>query len=250
MMNRRRFVLSAGATTVLPARLRAQGKPLVAVAGATGRTGSEIVNVLTEQGYPVRGLTRNPDGAAARFGDIAVWVRADVRDPVDVDAAVSGAAYLVIAIGASSQTGPNSPQFVDYLGVRTLVDAAKDHDLKHVVLISSAGSGPHLDQTQVPRFGYVRYWKTKSEDHLKASGVSFTIVGPGGLRGWPANTRGVRLRPRADYVPGLLSRADVALIAVDALTNPDARNKAFAVTADNSAEPGAWREHLADIGPE
>ena len=47
-----------------------------------------------------------------------------------------------------------------------------------------------------------------------------------------------------------MSRADVAAICVDDLTNPDARNKAFAVTSDDDVPPGAWRDQLAGIKPE
>ena len=72
------------------------------------------------------------------------------EDPVDVEAALNGATFLVIAIGAAVQHGANNPQFFDYLGVRTLVDAATAEGLRHVVLLSSAGAGPHTDQTRVP----------------------------------------------------------------------------------------------------
>jgi len=37
------------------------------------------------------------------------------------------------------------------------------------------------------------------------------------------------------------------MLTVDALTNPDARNKSYAVVRDESAAPGAWREMLKAI---
>ncbi len=245
-VHRRQAVFFSLCAAFAPATSIARDRSLVAVAGATGRIGSEIVKSLAYKGFAVRGLTRSPDTAMHTDASSVDWVKADVRDPFDVDTALTGARYLIIAIGARAQSGANSPQFVDYLGVRTLVDAAVIHGVRHVVLVSSASSGPHIDQTNVPRFGYVRYWKTKAESHLKASGVPYTIIAPGGLRSWPANERGVRLIPRTKYTGSFVGRADVAEICVESLNNPQARNKVFAVVGDDAIQPGLWRDQLAE----
>ncbi len=69
--------------------------------------------------------------------------------------------------------------------VRNLVDAAKRHDIKQFVILAAANTGPFEDHRKIARTGYVLYWKTKGEEHLKASGVPFTIVGASGLRNEP-----------------------------------------------------------------
>ena len=52
---------------------------------------------------------------------------------------------------------------------------------------------------------------------------------------------------RADYDTGLVTFGDIGMLAVDALTNSDARNKSYAVIRTESAAPGVWREMLKTI---
>ena len=93
--------------------------------------------------------------------------------------------------GVGSLVAPNGPQFVDYMGVRNLVDAA-------------------------------------------------------GRRG----VKGVRIFSRAEFRMGYISREDVAAIVVASLTDPAARNKAFAAQYDDTVEPGAWRDAFSTLQPE
>ncbi|MCZ6516435.1 MAG: NAD(P)H-binding protein, partial [Gammaproteobacteria bacterium] len=66
---------TATATTLLP------DDQLILVGGATGRTGFRIVQLLQQQGFRVRGMTRNRQRARETFGSDIEWFEADVRDP-------------------------------------------------------------------------------------------------------------------------------------------------------------------------
>jgi len=226
------------------------GKGTVLVAGATGSIGRIVIHLLKDQGYTVRGMTRNPAQAAGRYGNDFNWVRGDVRDPAEIEPVIEGVDWLICSIGYTEFEGPNGPQFVDYMGVRNLVDAASRHGVKHFVLVSASSAGPYRDHTQNPRFGYVAYWKTKGEQHLKDSGLSFTIVGPGGYLDEPGGVKGVRIFSRAEFSMGYISREDVAAIVVASLSDPAARNKAFAAQYDDAVEPGRWRDAFSTLQPE
>jgi uncharacterized protein YbjT (DUF2867 family) len=72
------------------------GKPIL-VTGATGNTGSPLVELLTQRGAPVRVMVRH-QAAAPRFQAPSVQVAvADFDDPDSLAAAVAGVAraYLV-----------------------------------------------------------------------------------------------------------------------------------------------------------
>ena len=222
----------------------------VFVAGATGSIGRIVIGMLKDEGYTVRGMTRDPAGAAEKFGNGYTWIYGDARDPVITERAMEGADLVICSIGYTEFEGPNGPQFVDYMGVRNLVDAAKEHGVEHFVLVSASSAGPYRDHTQNPRFGYVAYWKTKGESYLKESGISYTIVGPGGYLHEPGGIKGVRIFPRSDFSMGYISREDVAAIVVASLTDPDARGKAFAAQYDDTREPGTWRETFSTLQPE
>jgi len=217
------------------------------VAGASGRTGRHIVAQALEAGFEVRAMTRDPQRAAARIAADYPWIRADVRESDRLRDALSGAEFVICAIGATEWSGPNSPEFVDYGGVVNLVDAAVAARVRHFVLISSARAGPHIDHTSNPRMGYVLEWKTRGEAHLKASGLSYTIIGPGGLIDGTAGTAGIRLTSRERYVRGLIARADVARLAIAALTLPAAAGRSFAIVNDPDLAPHAWVEALQAV---
>jgi uncharacterized protein YbjT (DUF2867 family) len=227
-----------------------ESKGTVLVAGATGSIGRIVIRLLKEEGYTVRAMTRNPEQAAERYGTEYEWVQADVRHPAQLVPVLKGIDWLICSIGYTEFEGPNSAQFVDYMGVRNLVDIAKFYGVKRFVLVSASSAGPYRDHTQNPRFGYVAYWKTKGEQHLKDSGLSFTIVGPGGYMDAPAGENGVRIFSRSEFSMGYISREDVAAIVVASMTDPDARNKAFAAQTDKSVEPEAWRDAFSTLQPE
>jgi uncharacterized protein YbjT (DUF2867 family) len=218
----------------------------VLVAGATGRTGAAIIKELKARGYAVRALARDVAEAKAELGDGYDWVQADVRSKTQVDVAFAGAEidYVVSAIGSRTWIGPNSVQFVDYIGTKNLAEAARQAGVKRMVVISVGNAGPRADHTRDPSYGYIQYWKTKGEDAVKTSGVPYVIVGPGGLWDAPAGVKGIRVTARQDYKTARIAIGDAAAVAVEALTNPDARNKAFGIVNDDALKPGAWRADL------
>jgi uncharacterized protein YbjT (DUF2867 family) len=223
----------------------------VLVAGATGRTGSAIVAELKKAGYVVRALARDVEKAKRDFGADVEWVAADVRNADQIKAAFAGQIdYAVSAIGSREWTGPNSAQFVDYLGTRNLIEAAKAAKVRHFVMISTGSIGPHQPQADNATIGYVGYWKTRGEDAVKSSGVPYTIIGPGGLREMPGGAVGIKVMARKDYRTAQFTIGDSALLAVDALKNPAQRNKAYAAVSDEALPVGAWKDALAAMPTE
>lgn len=223
-------------------------RALVVVAGASGQTGRLIVATALTAGYDVRGLTSDLARARSELGpelyDRVEWQVVDVRDAAAVRAAVRSARFVVSAIGARVFEGPQSPQFIDYGGNAKLIDAARAERVERFVMISSAAAGPHRDQSQAPMLGYVRMWKTRAEQRLRDSGLAYTIIGPAGLLDTPPGRDGLRVLRREDYVSTNVSRADVARVAIDALGNPDAIGKSFALVGDRPGDPQVWRMEL------
>ena len=241
-MTVRTFVIGLVMLVSIQAPTQVPAKEVIFVAGATGGTGIEMVRLLVDAGYDVRGGTRNVERAHERFGDLAEWMTFDALDPVLVDQAVSGADRVVSALGGRGIVGPGSPQFIEYLAVRNLVDASKRHNVKQFVILGAANTGPFEDHRMIPRTGYVLYWKTKGEEYLKDSGVPFTIVGASGLRNEPREGPGVRILPRKNYQwAGYVSRYRVAQVMHAALEDPNALNTAFAVIWDDTVPSGQIR---------
>jgi len=97
--------------------------------------------------------------------------------------------------------------------------------------------------------GDVLKWKAKGEQHLRASGVPYTIVRPGGLTDDEGEQAGLVFR-QGDQDSGRISRSDVAAVMIAALDNPDALGKTFEVFSDKDAPVNAWRRGFSALSPD
>jgi uncharacterized protein YbjT (DUF2867 family) len=223
---------------------RAGGPAIVLVAGATGRTGRLVLEQLRrDPRFAIRPMARDVAAARRTVGTDYAWVQGDVTRPATLGPAMAGASLVVVAIGATDRSGPNSPEFVDFGGVRNLTDAARAAGVRHLVLESSMGvgsGGGFLGVMLNLLSGDALKWKAKGEDYLRASGMPYTIVRPGGLTDDPGGQAGLALQ-QGDQGSGRIARADVAAVMIAALDNPDALRKTFEVISDEDARPGAWR---------
>ncbi|MEM9529859.1 MAG: SDR family oxidoreductase [Pseudomonadota bacterium] len=243
------FALAGCATASDSNSGTADAKGTVLVAGATGRTGVKVVESLLAQGYPVRAMVRN-EAKARELLPAAVEIRvADVTDANAVAGAMAGVADVVTAIGSTSPAGPNSPEFVDYGGVVNLVTAAKAAGVDQFVLVSSLGA-TKVDHYLNKNFGNVLIWKLKGEDNLRASGLAYTVVRPGGLSDDAARTGKLVLDQGDTLETGRISRADVAEICVAALSSPAARNRTFEVIAEAGATDRDWDGLFTPLQPD
>lgn len=231
-----------------PAVTMAKGE-LVLVAGATGRTGKQTVLQLAARGYTVRALVRDEGKAtAAEFPAGVAVVKGDVRDMASLKAAMQGAKFVVSAIGAGGGPNPapgNGPEDIDNQGVANLAQAAKAARVRHLVLVSSAATSRYADYP-VPFMRPILAAKFKGETALRASGVPYTIVRPGGLVDEAGGKVSVEFM-QGDKAAGRIPRADVATVCVEALGRKSAQGKTFEIVSGKGAWPNNWDKDFAAL---
>ncbi len=231
----------------------AVARPIVLVAGATGRTGREVLRVLAEDtGLAIRAMSRSASAAGSGADPGIEWVVADVTQPETLGAALDRVEYVICTIGATERSGPNGPEFVDYGGVVNLTDAARAANVRQLVLVSSmgAGGGGGLVAWILNLIGGdILEWKAKGEAYLRESGVPYTIVRPGGLSDGEGGQTGIAVQ-QGDQGMGSITRADVAKILVATLGNPRTLNTTFEIKADDELPIGGWRESLRSLRPD
>jgi uncharacterized protein YbjT (DUF2867 family) len=223
----------------------AEDGELVLVAGATGGTGRHVVTELSARSYRVRAFVRDIDEAREKLGTDIDFVAGDVRDRASIDAALDGVTAMISAIGAGRSDPSNGPEFVDYGGVKNLAEAAAHAGLRQFVLVSSSGV-THEDHMLNKMFNNVLIWKFKGEEAVRASGVPYTIVRPGGLINKPSDEAVVVLE-QGDAGTGVIPRIDVAILLVEALENLEAINKTFEVYTGETPTPVDWQSRFSAL---
>lgn len=226
----------------------------ILVFGASGRSGRYLVEELQKQNRTFVGVTTNVERAREKLGDDITWVEADVRDPASVAAAVAGATHVISALGATEFKGPNGPEFVDWLGVKNVVDASLAANVQQMVLISASGV---TDPNHIlNKLGNVMVWKLQGEDYLRASGLPYTIVRPGGLLDKEPGQFEIVFR-QGDDLPytsklSVTTRGDLARICIAALDVPQARNTTFEAfnDRDQPATVTDWVELFSSLTPD
>lgn len=205
----------------------------VLVAGATGRTGRDVVDVLLDAGYRVRGATTTDDGAQSlEIQGCAETVVGDLRDDAVAVRAVDGVDAVVCCVG-SDPTDVLRGDLVDDVGVSALVRAAADADVERFVLESAIGVGDSKPGMPAPFRLAIRpivAAKARGEAAVRESGVEYVVVRPGGLTGGEA-TGDLLVAEGGDTVAGMVTRADVARLLVAAVTTPEAANRTFEVVS-------------------
>lgn len=195
------------------------------LAGASRGVGREIAKYLSQQNQQVKALLRSED---TRPELEAMGIKVVIGDALD--AAVLEQAMLgnepIQAVISTIGGLPKDGERADYLGNKNLIDAAVKAKVQKFILISSIGSGesvvaipPQALETLKP----VLIEKEQAEKYLIESGLTYTIIRPGGLKSEPATGNGVVTE---NYqVAGTIHRADVAQLACQCLFSEAANHK-------------------------
>ncbi|KAG4379954.1 hypothetical protein GLYMA_16G082200v4 [Glycine max] len=168
---------------------------LVLVAGGSGGVGQLVVASLLQQNIKSRLILRNPDKATELFGEqdkekLQVF-KGDTRKQGDLDPSMfEGVTHVICCTGTTAFPSrrwddDNTPERVDWMGVKNLVSALPS-SVKSVVLVSSIGVTKfnELPWSIMNLFGVLKY-KKMGEDFLRRSGIPFTIIRAGRLTDGP-----------------------------------------------------------------
>ena len=204
----------------------------IAVFGATGGTGQQVVQQALAAGHSVTALVRDPSRLAAQDERLTV-VEGDVLDRAKVDETVSGADAVIVSLGNTS----NNPDYIVSRGTEVIVDAMTAAGIPmRLIVVSSLGVGESRDQ--VP-FAFKMLMNTvlkkamddkeRQEALVKASGFDWIIVRPGGLTNGPA-TGSYKAGVDVKLTAGQVSRADVAAFVLLQLDDDTYLHQAPAIT--------------------
>ena len=199
---------------------------IILVTGATGRQGGAVYRHLQEKGFKLRALVRDPNTNQARqlMGYGEEVFQGSLDDPDSLIRAMDGV-YGVFSVQ------PHSANEIQQ-GV-AVIEAAKQHGVSHFVYSSVASAD---EETGIPHFES----KLKVEEHLRSSGLQYTIVRPvffmeNWHRGFGASIRNGQLQQPLSPTAKLQMIAvdDIGAFAGLAFQHPDEwKNRTFSLAGD------------------
>jgi len=212
----------------------------IAVAGASGKTGSRVVEEALSRGWTVKALLRPNSNPPERLAG-ADLVRLELSDGPALSQALKGCDALVIATGARPSPDLFGPLKVDALAIRSQIDACRAAGVPRVLLVSSLCSGRFWHPLNL--FWLVLTWKGVGERSLAASGLQWTVVRPGGLKESETDleTEGIRYSSADQQESGSIPRRLVARVCLEALETPAASGRIIEITSG----PGLPQQDLA-----
>jgi uncharacterized protein YbjT (DUF2867 family) len=216
----------------------------VFVAGATGQTGRRIVQQLVDRQIEVKALVRDRDRAASILPTSVELVVGDVSRPDSFRGAITDCTVFICATGASPSLNPFGPFEVDYIGTKNLVDVAKQQQIEHFVLVTSLCVSNFFHPLNL--FWLILVWKKQAEQYLQQSGLTYTIVRPGGLLN--SEERSPLVMSGADRLSeGRIPRSQVAQVCIEALFEPAAKNKIVEIVTQESGAEKSFPELFASV---
>jgi uncharacterized protein YbjT (DUF2867 family) len=196
-------------------------KQNILIAGANGTTGRIIVELLKDSVVyrPIAMVRKQEQRDYFEKDNISV-VLADLEK--DLSQAVKNIHKVIFAAGSKGKNVIG----VDQDGAKRLVDASKDAGIKKFVMLSTMGAdNPSASEVMED---YLMA-KRNADEHLKASGLEYTIVRPGALTD-EKGTGKIHLMKKLEN-HGSITRADVAKTLIEVLEDNAMQNQVFEILA-------------------
>lgn len=193
---------------------------MIVVTGATGNVGRPLVRALVEAGEQVTAVSRRISARDVPTG--TRHHRADLTEPERLKPALDGAKALFLLTSGDFMAAGGD------LGAA--LDVVRASGVRRVVLLSSQGVGTGNHPSVL-------------EDAVKASGLEWTMLRPGGFHSnalqWADMIRARRevAAPFGDVALPTVDPADIAEVAAMALREPGHDGKLYELTGPAPVSP-------------
>ncbi len=195
----------------------------LAIVGATGPTGRELVQQALAAGHVVTAGVRSPK--TANLPTNVRLVEADVTRASSLIALVTGQDAVLCALGSKLSRKPTT---LLSGGTKNLVGAMTSAGVRRLVCITGIGAGDskghggflydHIIQPLL--LSEIYKDKTRQEEVVRASGLDWTIVRPAMLTNGPATGKFREIIDISGVTAKKISRSDVAAYVLRAVAAP------------------------------
>ena len=200
----------------------------IAIFGAAGKTGQQLVQQALERGHLVTAFVRHP---LEIKHDNLKQIEGDALNGADVEKAVVGQDAIVSALGFARRSSRN----VCEVGVKNMISAMNKHGVKRLIVESAYGVFQHRFAGFYPMFTWLVVFtrmldKEKMETVVKQSNLDWVIVRPVSLtNGGKRGKYHIGINWTMIFWP-IISRADVADFMLKQLDSTEFLGKTPVIT--------------------
>jgi len=203
--------------------------------GATRNTGLEFAKQLSARGEKIVAFVRPSSDITELEALGAQILQGDAMDAESIKAAFASQPFRAVmsTVGCFSCDPP-----VDFTGNKNIIDAAKAANVPKMMFISTIGAGDSKETLpRLPSYFLrgVLPLKTQAEDYLKASGLDYIIIRPGGLGSDPATGAGLLSEDIKAF--GYIDRIELASLMLACIDSPSCTNKTLAAIDEQKKLP-------------
>lgn len=202
----------------------------VAVVGANGQIGKQVVGFLKEDGHTPRAIVRKEEQVQSFKKEGVEAALVDLEGTVDqITNGLKGSDAVVFTAGSGGSTGSDKTLLIDLDGAVKTLEAAKQAGIERFVIVSALQAHHRENWNDSLKPYYVA--KHFADRALEDSGLTYTIIRPGGL----LNEAGTGQVSAAENLErGSIPREDVARTIVASLTEESTFNKGFDLTSGST----------------
>jgi len=218
----------------------------ILIVGGTRGVGFEIVKKLIDSGEDVTAMVRSTSNVQQlnQLGVKQVIADALIKEQVETIFSQNNFGTVISTLGTSAKDLPKRQNFIqsmikgevkmdpnkrpDFIGNRNIIDSANASGANRFILITVIGTGESYDALPpLARRGHkeVIIQKEKAENHLRNSGLAYTIIRPGGFSNGQSSGKAKLTEDHLAF--SFIARVDVANLAIEALGNDQSIGKTF-----------------------
>ncbi|MBN2761614.1 MAG: NAD(P)H-binding protein [Bacteroidales bacterium] len=202
----------------------------IVVFGASGKTGSLLVDEALTSGHDVIAYVRKPESVKSDHPNIKV-VAGYLNEKDKLKSVISGSDGCISTLGGASLT-KHSREIIE--GIDNIVTIMEEEKVMRFIYLSSFGAGDSRKYMPQPARFFIADLllhvpladHNTNENRIKKSQLNWTIVRPGGLTNG-AKTDNLKHGCEMTKIKGSssISRANLAAFLLDQVSNNDYANK-------------------------
>lgn len=210
--------------------------------GANGGVGSKLVKQFKEDNVDFTAGVRKEEQLQElqSQGVNATLVDVETANVDELTQLLKKFEKVIFSVGSGGSTGDDKTLIVDLDGAVKTIEASKEADIKHYVMVSTYDSRRQAFDAAGDLKPYT-IAKHYSDDYLRHSGLNYTIVHPGAL----TNDEGTgKIEADLYFEKGAsIPREDVASVLKEVATSDKFSNQEFQILSGDKAIKDALKKY-------